>query len=351
MADHENDDMYDGLGFKSNTTTDDSGAGNEGQAASQNSGASATTPALPSTKDVFGAEFEYDDWEKVKVEVPQAFKQAKEYQEKLNEIEQLKALNSNPFANEEVAKWNSFIKKTGITDISTFNTVKSLDLASSDPIEIMVLDEVIANPKLLGSEEAIREDLRRRHGLDPSEVSQDIIKLNTERLSKVVEPIREKLKGLQNFEQYSPVTPEAVEAARNQRFEEYKPKIVNAVSGLQSIPLIATAGDGKETPLLDFAVSADDVASASERMAKLFASQGLEVNEKTLPNIQAAIRNDVILSNVNKMVHAAWVKGRQDVAREYDIQLDNPSALKGGQSGEAPKGATKGSFEEQLLSE
>lgn len=306
---------------------------------------------MPTTKAFFGDTFEIEDWEKVKTEVPTALQLAKEYNEKKQELEDLRIANSNPFVNDQVAQWNEFTKQTGIDNFSTFQYVKGLDLSQAEAIEIMVANEIISNPEFIGDEDIIRARLAREHGVDTGNNDAREIAHNQKVLDKLVEPLREKLKGYQELK-YTPVTPSSPEeilAKVADKEAAYKPIILKGIADITEIPLEAIAGDGKATKLNSFALAPEFIAESAERMTKLFASQGIEVNENSLPHLRATVINDAILRNQGKIFHAIRDQARQEMALEYDIKLDNPSAFNSNGSGETPQSKATGSFENQLF--
>jgi len=305
---------------------------------------------LPSTKEFFGQDFEIEDWEKVKSEIPVALKAAKEYESRKSELEQLRSLNSNPFANEQIAELNEFVKKTGITDVGTFQHIKGLDLASADAIEIMVANEILESPQLIGKENVVRAKLIKQHGLDDSENTPDEIEVNKIALEKNVNALREKLKGFQSLK-YTPQTPESVESAITQKAEGYKSLILGSVADITAIPVEAEDGEGKMVKVLDYAIPAEYIQKSANNMAILMARQGLDVTEKTLPNIREAVINNAIVSNFKKIVHAAVKQREKEISEQYDIKLDNPSAFGSQGNQGTPSGARRGSFEDQLFSD
>lgn len=349
----ELDGMYGGLGFTPASENEKGNEGDKGTPAGGEAGSEkpAEKPAatqMPGTKEFFGETFEIEDWDTVKTKIPEFISQAKEYQSKKEEIEQLRSLNANPFANETIAGFNEFVKKTGIDNFQTYQSIKGIDIANSDPIEIMVADQIIANPSLVGKEAVLRSKLIKEHGLDDTLNTQDEIEVNKALLRSKIEPIREKLKGLVDFK-YTPVTPQSFEEGVSKRYEQYKPQVISAVSDLAAIPVEAEAQDGTKIKVLDYAVPAEYIAKAADDVAKLIARNGLTVSEKTLPDIKASIVNKAILENFGKIIHAAIKQREQEISEQYDIQLDNPSAF--GSQKSNPTGGRKVSFENQLFSE
>jgi len=357
MTETSDDNFYESLGFsqKEGTPATDNanpeGGANPSIPATSPDDAYTKSGVLPPVKEIFGTEFEYDDWDKVKSEVPQAIKQAKEYQQKMQEIEDLKNLNGNPFANESIAKWNEFTKQTGIDNYSVFNYVTTLDLTSADPIEIMVADEIIRNPEYIGEagERHIREKLMKKHGVDPTENTEEEIKFNKIALNKEVSTIRERLKGYQEVK-FNPISSDSIQRSIDEKTQAFKPQIIKGISDITSIPINAVDKDGKETKVIDFTIPESFIASVADKMASLFASQGLELNEKTIPDLRGAVINNAILENFGRIIHAAVTKREQEIEEQYDIRLNNPSALKS-RTDHLPAGGNGMSFEQQLFSE
>lgn len=352
------DDFYSSIGnFKSpegdgiQQQQQPGGEGSQQQSQSQQQQQQSQQQAdLPTPKSIFGEDFSLgENWDEVKTKLPDYIAKANEYESKKQELEELKALNSNPFANETIAGFNEFVKKTGIDSFQTYNYVKGLDLESADPIEMMVVDRVLKNPELIGKEDVLRKELVRQHGLeDNGTLTQDEIDVKKIELKERVKPLRETLKQYQGLK-FNPVSKESIEANVNQRYESVKPQILKAISDIAAIPVEAADKDGKVTKIMDFAVPAEFIAESAENMAKIIARQGIDVTEQTLPNIRAAVLNNAITANFQKIVHAAIKQREQEIVEQFEIELDNPSAFKDRNSGAAPRGKSAKSFESQLF--
>jgi hypothetical protein len=348
----ENDDFYSELGgFKPADGGEPGGSSQQQQQQSQQSQQAQTQQAqLPSPKDFFGENFDVaDNWDELKTKIPDFVSKAREYETKLQEIEDLKSLNSNPFANETIAGFNEFVKKTGINDFQTFNYVKGLQAETADPIEIMVADRVLKNPELIGKESILRKEIERQHGLeDNGTLSQDEIDVKMIELKERVKPLREMLKQYQDLK-FSPVSKESIETAVNQRYESTKPQIMKAIADIKAIPIEAADKDGKVVKVMDFAIPEEFIAKSAENMSRIIAKQGIDVTEQTLPNIRAAVINNAITENFKTIIHAAIKQREQEIVEQFEIELDNPSAFKSRNSGEQPRGKSAKSFESQLF--
>jgi hypothetical protein len=356
---HDTDDFYESMGgFASPTPSGDGGEGGQGnpnpdngsnaqnqqQQQQQSQAATEITP-----KSIFGEDSAFASWDEVKTKLPDYIAKANEYEAKKQELEDLRVLNQNPFANETIAGFNEFVKKTGIADFQTFNYVKGLQLEAADPIEIMVADRVLRNPELIGKEAVLRKELERQHGIeDNGTLSQDEIDVKMIELKEKAKPLRETLKQYQDLK-FSPISKESIETAVNTRFESVKPKILSAISDIATIPIEAADKDGKVSKIMDFAIPAEFIAESAENMAKIIAKQGIDVTEQTLPNIRAAVINNAINANFKTIMHAAIKQREQEIIEQFEIDLDNPSAFKDRNSSQQPRGSGSKSFESQLF--
>lgn len=330
------------------------GDGGSGDAAGQNGnqGANLSGQQNQNTgltpKEIFG-EDAGDDWDGFKSKVNDWRKSAEELPALKQKLEQ--APVENPFADEEIAAYNSFVKGTGIKNYNTFQYVKSLNLENADPVEVMVIDQVISNPSLIGKEAILRDKLLKDNGLDPNSYSAEEIEVNRTLLQSKVTPLVERIKQLQSTE-FKPMSKQDYEAGLVKNEESIKPVVLQAVSEITSIPVIAKSKDGKEIKVLDFDVDANLLAEKSQKIAATLARQGYtqdKMTKEVLEIVRNAAKREILAENFQTIVHAAIKQRESEIEQMYDIQLNNPSAINRG-NGNATGMNTGSSNEDQFLS-
>lgn len=282
-------------------------------------------------KEILGEEFG-EDWSEVKTQVSDWKTQANEYQTKKSELETLRSSQSNPFANDEVAAFNEFVKGSKINDYATFKYIKGLDLTNVDPVEIAVADRILANPELIGKEAVIRAKIIREEGLDTENFSKDEVEVNKATFTQKVAPMVERIKGLQESKFIAP-DPQALSKARETAFAEIEPNIRAAVSEISSIPIIATDHEGKESKVLDYAVDAAKLGAKVKRISEILVHQGFDKGKVTpeILNIakQTAMR-ELMVEDFGRIVQSVITQTKTSLEQAFDLERHNPSAMNRG---------------------
>jgi len=301
-------------------------------------------------KEILGEEFG-EDWEEVKTKVTDWRTLATEYQEKKSELESLKNSQVNPFANEEVASFNEFVKKSKINDYSTFKYVKGIDLTNPDPVEIAVADRILANPELIGKESVIRAKIIREEGLDTENYGADEIAVNKATFAQKVAPMIERIKGLQEGKFVAP-DPEANKKAVETAMADLKPEIQSVVSEITAIPIVATDQEGKGSKVLDYAVDAAKLGGKIEKITKILAQQGFNKGNITPEIKEIAKRSamqEIMMEDFGKIVQSVITQTKTSLEEAYDLERHNPSAVNRGRGNANPVIRTADS-EDQFVS-
>lgn len=300
-------------------------------------------------KEIFGDEFE-DDWDKVKTNVQEWKKAATELSSSREELEKVKSIQQNPFANDEIAGYNQFVKETGISNFGTYQYIRGLNLSDADPVEIMVANEIIQNPSLVGKEAGVRSKIIRENGLNENEYSTEEIEVNKASLASKVAPIIEKIKGYQESKFIAP-TVEQIESARQSALSEVEPEIISSISDVANLPIMSEAQDGTKSKLLDYAIDASRLAEKAKKITNTLVANGYSKKNIT-PEVRNAARqaaiNEIMVEDFSKIIHSAVKQAETQLAQKLDAELHNPSAINRG-TGHAKPLIQDASSEEQFI--
>jgi hypothetical protein len=337
-----------------NEGSEDNGGDNGNQSGDQGGGGNSNGGEfLKTPKEILGEEFG-ENWEEVKTKVTDWKTQASEYQAKKSEIESLRSSQVNPFANEEVASFNEFVKSSKINDYATFKYIKGIDLTNIDPVEVAVANQILANPALIGKEAVIRAKVIREEGLDTENFSADEVEVNKAGFIQKVAPMIERIKGLQENKFIAP-DPEALTKAKGLAFAEIEPDIKTIVSEISTIPILATDREGKESKILDYAVDAAKLEGKINKITSILVNQGFTKSKMT-PEVlnvakQSAIR-EIMVEDFGTIIQSVITQTKTSLEEAYDLDRHNPSAIYrgGGNSRPIIKSAdSEGEFVKNLI--
>jgi hypothetical protein len=320
-------------GSVQNQKTDivDNGGGSQAQT---NNGqpASNESKIQVSPKEIFGEDFE-DDWEKVKTNVQEWRTAANQLSSSREELEKVKSIQQNPFANDEIAGYNQFVKETGISNFNTYQYIKGLNLSEADPVEIMVANEIIQNPSLIGKEAGIRSKIIRENGLNEQEYSSEEIEVNKASLMSKVNPLIEKIKGYQDNKFIAPSV-EEIENARKNALSEVEPEIISSISDVATLPIMSEAQDGNKTKLLDYTIDAARLSEKAKKITNTLVQNGYSkknITQEVKNAARQAAINEIMVEDFSKIIHSAVKQAETQLAQKLDAELHNPSAInKGG---------------------
>ena len=86
-------------------------------------------------------------------------------------ILKLKAKPKHNFANDDIAKFNEFVRETGIKDVGVFNKINGTDVANMNDMDALVMQHIIENPTLAGKEPQVRKYFETKYNVDPAKVT------------------------------------------------------------------------------------------------------------------------------------------------------------------------------------
>ncbi len=260
-----------------------------------------------------------------------------DYSNKLNQ-------KLNPWANQEMAELNEFVKETGITDTSLFSTLKGADLKSMEARRILEINMSKDNPNLSQRQiqeyiddnyNQIKQDFSHVDDEDERRIKEDAqdraIRRGETNLEIDANKARTELIGLQgkiksvdlaaDLESNQKAHQEKVEALT----KEWTPHINQSIQELRQFKIeIDNNGEGKE--LAKFEIPADKLP--------VYANQAMQwaVNNDIDPatndgrsQVNEFMANIALIDNRNQIIQKTYNAARSDMELELEKEISNPT--------------------------
>lgn len=300
--------------------------------------APAATQIAQKPEEIFGEKYKGYDWDKFRTEYDGTSKTAAEVGILRGELETAKQLSEqavNPFADEDIASYNEFVKETNVKNYGLFERVKTAD-ASKDPVESLVTEFLLDNPSYLGKEELVRKKMLKDHQIiekpEMSVEEQETLELNKIGISQAAKKADERLATIrEKLKVVTPVKPEVklqqTQQAITEKTAKYEPIIKAEIAKYQKIkiPIEGKDKDGKVETFLEFELSGESLDKYSKEFSESFAKGDVDI-EKNPNTILSTYFNRAVMENFPKIVHAIAEKARSMSEEEYLLAYSNPSA-------------------------
>jgi len=300
-------------------------------------GGEGTPPPSPSTEEIrmqvvneiFGDQFKsFDDVKKAKIT------------DTLKEVSTLREANATfksqaegrPFgyANESIALFNEFVKKTGIQNYEAFNKLMNTDLSKLGDVEVMVLKEITDKPKFIGQESKLKAKFEKQYKVDDEEMDTDELEINKISLASDAETARQSLTELKGGVKLPEETPPTPPPGGPVLTDEQKTQIKNGWENLtkeigdkwKSYPLTPT---GRKVPILNYEIPAETKQNLISHAKDFCIENQMELNEENVKQVFSMMQRDLVADNLPAILHAVSEKVRSLTAEEWDKFYENPS--------------------------
>lgn len=277
--------------------------------------AAAPIPQNINLKETFGEGFE--DLDKVKQTWQDLHKQNEELVGLRQTKTDLETQLANPqglFADPEIMNFNNFFKATKLKDFGLYEKVKTHD-PTADPLDTLVLNEILNNPELRGKEEIIKRRLMKTHGVDPSVNSAEEVEMGNigvqQEAKKAIERINEIKQKLAEVPQLQQKT--TPEDAR----KVWSPIINEELSTLNSIEIPIKRGD-KVEKLMDYALTPELKSKFSNQLTEVFSNLGGEAKPEFRSKVKEAFTQRFLIDHLPDIIHAVETNQRSALEQEYD---------------------------------
>lgn len=267
------------------------------------------------------------------------------------------------FANKNIEELNAFAEATNIDDPQVYKAIKSFSSKETkDPIEAMVLAEVIKDPSLIGKESLLRKQIQRQFNtfIDPDlegeELEQakeeaELTQFNLDRKGKQAEQeISSILEKVSTNSKKETITD--IQAQKHELKAQWESVIVKDVDKIfKTIPVTVPKGkDANGNEVFEQIESielsqADSLRYANEAVKELVDS-GKELSNENLIAVVAKKHREILAENYHVVTAKIHAKAEAEAKLSAAKELHNPS---GSGKIETPNQQNPKDFSEQLL--
>ncbi len=220
----------------------------------------------------------------------------------------------NPFANEAIASLNSFVQKTGISDLSIASQfINSTDeQLKANPLRAMAIAEIISNPMLAEAGlSTVEKSVARKMGLeagatfdDLDEDTKELLKVEAFKSLKTIQDKRTEISQGSNFFSNLQTQAQARAQAIQTASDEWNKAIPQIVSNFSKIQHKVDGGEGVGEILIDVAVSNEQVKQIANSLLPSLVSSGVPT-EEAMKSVSQNIELYLRLANMDSMVKNA----------------------------------------------
>ena len=240
------------------------------------------------------------------------------------------------FANEQLYHTNLMLKKYPDKDVALMTKISTIDVDKTDDIDLLVLNEMLQNPKLKGGEAGAKELVADELGIDLEDKTTWDQKVEN-KILKAATKIREDFKTLQKVEAELPIDVEKVKtdlisqetAKVDKSKSEWSPLVNKAISDFKEFTIYDKNEKGELTELYKYQVEwPEEVKKAiAEETVNYLAYTNQPVNEKTITNTLDMMKGRYILSDLNKIIKAYGLKEATRVNDEWHNKTHNDTPI------------------------
>lgn len=236
------------------------------------------------------------------------------------------------YANENIALFNEFVKKTGIVNYGAFNKLMNTEIDKLEDLDIMVMKEVLDKPALIGQEANLQKMFEKRYNLDPDQVDESELEINKLNLKSDAETARKALAETKTgiILPAAPDMPPAGGASslspeqKEQHSKGWKEVTDKLATEWKAFPIIA---EGSKDPLLTFEIPVESKQNLVKNAFDFCVENQLELNKENVAEIFGMMQRDMVIASLPKIIHSVAEKVRGMTGEEYDAVYHNPSLL------------------------
>lgn len=256
----------------------------------------------------------------------------------------LEAKPKNVFVNDDMAKFNEFVKDTGISNYNVFNTLNTVDINKMDNLDALVAKYIVENPEQSGKENEIRLRFERKYKLNilkdkkfdeddeesmrekrelEEQLADNKFQMDTDaRLAKnALLEMKGKIKMPEFAEE--PTEPEGKTkeeiAQLSSAWKNANPVIVKQLSKV-NIPL------GNTT--LSYDLSEDEQKEIGGLAYQYAVENQLELNAENAKSILTALQKEILFSKFGDITKTIAERVSKMTEQEQKLLYHNPSAKK-----------------------
>ena len=287
-------------------------------------------------KEIFGDRFTTVEDLK-KANIPASLQELENLRQKNQELEtQVKAKPKHHYANDDIAKFDEFVRETGIKDSGIFNKLNSSDVANMVPMDALILEKSIEDPDFASKEPQVQKRyFERKFNVDSKKVESgeltqedfddNMIEVTSE--GRKAKTKLQDLKGKIKMPEPSADLPPAVkpkwtpEIEKTQR-EGWTQVNEAMVKEFEKIPIPLK---GSKEPIVNFVLPEETKKAIKEKYLNSAVNNQMEVNDANVKNTAIQMYSEAILSNLDGIAHAIFERARSMKEEEYLRLYSNPS--------------------------
>lgn len=275
-----------------------------------------------------------------KADIPKSLQELATLRQRTKDLEiQLQAKPKTQFVNEDIAKLNEFIRETGIKDVAVFNRLNATDVANMDNIDALVFQHIVENPSLAGKEPQVRKYYEKEYNVDSKKVesgdlTQEEFEVNLIGIASAGAKAKAKLQELKGKIKMPEIPPDEKSEGGKSRWTpeiETKQKALWQDGYTKMYDLFATIEipvKGATAPLINFGIPEESRSKVLKGVTDYMLNNQLEVNEANVKSAINMVRTDLIMGNLDQIIHAVSEHVRGLKEEEYLKLYHNPSPKK-----------------------
>jgi hypothetical protein len=274
-----------------------------------------------------------------KANIPGQLQELETLRRKTQDLEtKLKAKPKHNFASDDIAKFNEFVRDTGIKDVGIFNRINEADVANMDDLNALALQHVVDNPHLASrSPQEIRKYFERKYNVDATKVesgdlTQEELDFNLMDLSSEGAKAKAKLRDLKSKIHMPEIpaeepdntpkrwTPE-IESNQKNQWSVVNEAILKEFS---TIPIIVKSF---KEPIVNFVLPEETKKTVMQNTLNYAINNQMEVNEANVKSIARDLYSNILFENREEIYHAIFERARTITQKDYLEKYHNPSPL------------------------
>lgn len=286
-------------------------------------------------KEIFGDRFTNID-ELKKANIPAQLQELETLRQKTQTLEtQLKTKPKHHYANDDIAKFDEFVRATNINDAGIFNKLNATDITNMDDMDALVLQHIVDNPKLAGKEPQVRRYFETRYNVDSKkveegELTQEEYEVNLIGIASDGAKAKQKLQDLKGKIKMPEIPEDETPEIKNKWTPEVEAKqkagwtVVNEKMG-EEFAKLPIPIKGSTEPIVNFVLPEETKKVIMSNALDYAVSNQLEINEANIKSIAKNMYSDAILMNLDEIAHAISERVRSMTEQEYLKTYHNPS--------------------------
>jgi hypothetical protein len=271
-----------------------------------------------------------------KANIPAQLQELATLRQKNQELEtQLKAKPKHHYANDDIAKYDEFVRETGIKDARVFDRLNGTDLTNMEAMDALILYHIVKNPALANKEPQVRKYFETKYNVDSKKVesgdlTQEELDANLIGVISEGEEARTKLQELKSKIKMPEIPKEEIPAGNTKWTPEIEAKqkadwsMVNSemYKEFSKLPVYLK---GVKEPIVNFELPEEAKSKVLGRAIDYIISNQLEVNTENVKSVAQAMYSDIRESYFDDIVHAVFERARSMTEKEYLETYHNPS--------------------------